>query len=376
MRILLIGEYSRFHNSLKEGLQELGHDVFIVSNSDFRKFPVDFSTDSKFCNTKFINIFRQSIFRLFSFDIATLEIGLRFYLLLNNFKNFDIVQLISENPIKTTKKIELFLLKKIFNKNSKIFLLSCGADFLNMKYDLEHKNKKSILWPFFKDPNLIKEYASYFDLLKENHKKIHEFVLTNCNGIIATDFDYTEATKNNPKYLGLIPYPINFNKINFEKLEIKDKIILFLGANKFNYHQKGIPYFEKALTIIKEKYNSKVELIIAENIPYNQYITLYDKAHILLDQVYAYDQGYNALEAMAKGKVVFTGAEQEFSDYYKLSERVCVNAKPDVDYLVNELSLLIENPDEIIAMGKRARAFIEKEHHYIKIAEKYLKVWH
>jgi hypothetical protein len=35
-----------------------------------------------------------------------------------------------------------------------------------------------------------------------------------------------------------------------------------------------------------------------------------------------------------------------------------------VDYLVNELSL-IQNPNEIIAI-KRARAFIEKEHDYVK----------
>jgi glycosyltransferase involved in cell wall biosynthesis len=48
---------------------------------------------------------------------------------------------------------------------------------------------------------------------------------------------------------------------------------------------------------------------------------------------------------------------------------------PDVDYLVNELSYLIENPDEIIAIGQRARAFIEREHDYIKIATKYLEIW-
>ena len=48
---------------------------------------------------------------------------------------------------------------------------------------------------------------------------------------------------------------------------------------------------------------------------------------------------------------------------------------PDVDSLVNELSFLIENPEEIIAIGKRARAFIEKEHNYVKIAERYLGVW-
>ena len=148
-----------------------------------------------------------------------------------------------------------------------------------------------------------------------------------------------------------------------------------MGINRGSYIKKGIPFFEKALTIIKEKYNSKVEIIVTENIPYNQYISLYNKAHILLDQVYAYDQGYNALEAMAKGKVVFTGAENEFTKHYNLTERVAINALPDVDFLVNELSFLIENPEELIAVGKRARAFIEKEHNYIKIAKKYLKVW-
>jgi glycosyltransferase involved in cell wall biosynthesis len=95
----------------------------------------------------------------------------------------------------------------------------------------------------------------------------------------------------------------------------------------------------------------------------------------LLDQVYAYDQGYNALEAMAKGKVVFTGAETEFMTHYDLTEKVAINAKPDVDYLVAQLSFLIENPDEITAIGKRARAFIEKEHDYVKVAQHYLKKW-
>jgi hypothetical protein len=64
-------------------------------------------------------------------------------------------------------------------------------------------------------------------------------------------------------------------------------------------------------------------------------------------------------EAMAKGKVSFTGAEQQFIDHYKLSAKVVINAIADVDYLVNELSLLIENPNEIIAIGK-ARAYRKK----------------
>ena len=127
--------------------------------------------------------------------------------------------------------------------------------------------------------------------------------------------------------------------------------------------------------IIKEKYADKVEIITIRSVPYSVYITSYDKAHIVLDQVYAIDQGYNALEAMAKGKVVFTGAEKPFESYYKLQEKVAINAQPDVAYLVDQLSLLIENPSEIIAIGTRARAFVEQEHDSIKVAQKYCDTW-
>lgn len=148
-----------------------------------------------------------------------------------------------------------------------------------------------------------------------------------------------------------------------------------MGINVGSSIKKGTVYFEEALKIISEKYPEKVEIIISKSIPYSEYINIYNKAHILMDQVFGFDQGYNALEAMAKGKLVFTGAETEFTEYYNLSERVAVNALPNVDYLVNELSFLIENPNEIIEISKRARAFIEKEHDYIKIAGEYLDCW-
>jgi len=172
-----------------------------------------------------------------------------------------------------------------------------------------------------------------------------------------------------------IPNPINTDEIEYKPLIIEDKIIIFLGINESSAVKKGSVFFEKALEIIKEKYSRQVETIVTRSIPYEQYIETYNKAHILLDQVYSYDQGYNALEAMAKGKVVFTGAENEFYKQYHLTEKVAINALPNVDSLVKELSFLIENPDELIAIGKRARGFIEKEHHYIKIAEKYLESW-
>lgn len=81
---------------------------------------------------------------------------------------------------------------------------------------------------------------------------------------------------------------------------------------------------------------------------------------IVLDQIYCFDQGYNALEAMAKGKAVFTGAESEFYDYYNLQEIVAINALPDINYIVEKLSYLIENPEEIKKLVKMQELLLKK----------------
>lgn len=376
MRILLIGEYSLLHNSLKKGLVELGHEVLLIGNRNgYRCYPVDYNHEPTFFKRKIFTIPRKIIYRLFKFDLASLESGIRFYLFLPKLKNYDIVQFVNESSIKTTRKIELYLIKKIIQNNKRSFLLSCGLDYMTLKFYIENKDYKSIYQPSLEKSKPSKEFNWFNEYLKKGHIKIHEYIMSTFDGLIATDFDYLDATKNYPIFSKFIPYPVDCTKLIFKDLIIQDKVIIFLGINKYSYHQKGIPYFEKALKIIKEKYNDKVEIIITNTVPYPIYINLYNKSHILLDQAFSQDQGYNALEAMAKGKVVFTGAEDDFVNYYKLKERVCINAIPDVDYLVNELSYLIENPNEIIAIGKRARAFVEKEHDYLKIAEEYLKSW-
>jgi glycosyltransferase involved in cell wall biosynthesis len=194
-------------------------------------------------------------------------------------------------------------------------------------------------------------------------------------GVIATDLDYHIPLQNHPKYLGLIPSPMNIDKFTINELEITDKIVIFHGINRESYFKKGNDFFEKALEIIKHKYGNKIEILTAENVAYEQYINLYDKANIVLDQLYGHDQGSNGLESMAKGKAIFTNASDVFEKQYNLVEKVAINGLPDVDYLVKELSFLIDNPNEIIALGKRARIFIEREHDYVTIASNYLALW-
>ncbi len=375
MRILLVGEYSRIHNSLKEGLIELGHEVTLIGDKDFKGYPVDISVYAKVLKENyFLNKIRQVIYRLFDLDIAQIENAVRFYFVRKKVINYDIVQLVNEYPIQSTLFFEKKIVNYIFKNNKNVFLSSCGDDFICVNYMLNGGFSYSVLTPCETNPKLGHcKFTLAF--AKKEFYELHKLVFENIKAVIPADMDYAIPLRNHPKALPLIPNPINLIKNKFSPLVIEDKIIIFHGINEVNYYKKGNGFFEKALEIISLKYRNKVEVITTRSIPYDTYIKLYDSCHILMDQVYGYDQGYNALEAMAKGKVVFTGAEKEFMEHYNLKERVCVNALPDVDSLVKELCYLIENPTELIAMGKRARAFIEKEHDYVAVAGKYLENW-
>ncbi|MCR4030492.1 MULTISPECIES: glycosyltransferase [Flavobacterium] len=375
MKVLLVGEYSHLHNSLKAGLQALGHEVFIIGRKDgFKNFPVDFPILKKW-DSGILKKLKIAVYKISGFDISSYFTYCQFLKFKKQCSGFDIVQLINENSFHCQPYFEKKIISSLLKNNQKLYLLSCGFDYLNVKFCFENPNFKSVI-PLYLDHKIDKKsFGNVLKFRKKAFYELHQFIYKNCRGIIASDLDYHLPLQGNPKYLGMIPNPINIDKLPFEPISILDKVIIFHGINNDNYLKKGNDYFEKALEKIETKYGSKVEIITVRSVPYSEYINLYNRSHILLDQIYGYDQGYNALESMAKGKVVFTNAQTEFTNYYNLSEKVCINAIPDVDYLVNELSFLIENPKEIRTIGNRARAFIEKEHHYVKIAKHYIQKW-
>lgn len=377
MKILLVGEYSRLHNSLKEGLLALGHEVTLVGTGDnFKDYAVDHSIKAHFLNRFWlIKKLKNFIYLFARADLEKIERAIRFYCLLPKLKGFDHVQFINSDALEINPKLALWLYKKLLKQNGTTSLLVCGDDTPVIEYYLNNKLKYSILTPYIENKSLKNKFQFSLKYLKKEYKKTFNWLYENASVIITSDLDYKIPMEKMGCQTTFIPNPVNTDKINFEPLNIENKIIIFLGINQLSYTRKGISFFEKALKIIKEKYKDKVEIIITENVPYATYINSYNKAHIILDQIYSYDQGYNALEAMAKGKVVFTGAEAEFITQFNLENRVAVNALPDVMLLVKELSFLIENPHEINEISKHARQFIEKEHHYINIAQKYLESW-
>lgn len=376
MKILLIGEYSRLHNSLKEGLVTLGHDVTLIADGDgFKNFPVDIKLNHKY-KKGFSRLIKRIVYKLFKIDLNSLSIQKQFETNKQHFVDYDIVQIINERVFNTITSVEKQLLEFIYKNNKNVFLLSCGCDFPSVKFASDKKFRYSILTPFFEHKVSRKDFHHVFMYIEASHVALHNFMYENIQGVISTDMDYHLPLKEHPKYLGLIPNPINVDAIKFIENPVNNKIIIFHGINTENYYKKGNDIFEQALKGIQEKYKTKVEVITTRDIPYKDYLNHYKKAHILLDMVYAYDQGYNALEAMASGKVVFTGAEKEWLDYYGLKKNtVAINAEPDAESITKQLEWLINNPEQIRVISKNARRFIEERHNYINIAQDYVDLW-
>ena len=376
MKILLLGEYSRLHNSLKKGLEYLGHEVTLVSTGDlFKKYPADISIRPRlFTHKAFPLLIRKIFLRLFKKDPALWEIAYKFKKALPLLKNYDVIQLINSHSIGVNPKTEIKLLKKLFSQNKLIFLMACGDDFPVVKHYLEGKERYHLLTPYLENNELYKATFT-MKYVSEPYKKLFQFVYHEVEAIIPSDIDYKLPWSGWEKVVELTPNPIlipdDYTPININNR----KVIIFLGINTLNYTKKGYKFFEEALSKLHKNYPKRVVVKTTTNLPFQEYVSLLNECDILLDNIYGYDQGYNALEAMARGKVVFTGAEKEFEEHYQLTKKVAINALPDVNNIYKELEFLILHPEKIIEIGNNARAFLEKEHNYIKVAKKYEKLY-
>ncbi len=376
MKILLLGEYNASHFNLKQALIALGHQVLLVGHGDgFKKRSADILFKQRF-QRGFWYYFRRVIHRLTKLDLNSISMSSQFKKHQSKFKDFDIVQLINERPFGCVPKTELELLAYIFKHNKKVFLLSNGTDYVSVKFAMDKKYRYGILTPYFEGKGSYKDFLPALIYLSPGHKILHDFVYDNIRGVCSSDLDYHLPLLGHPKHLGLMPHPIFLENLSFKRLDTSGKIVIFHGINSRNYFKKGNDIFEQALLKLKSTHADRILIKTVKDLPHQEYLEAYNDAHIVLDMVYAYDQGYNALESMAKGKVVFTGAEQEWLDYYQLKEdEVAINALPDPDQIYVKLCELIDNPSLIDKISRSARIFVEKTHDAHLIARRSLKIW-
>ena len=364
MKILLIGEYSNVHWTLAEGLRSLGHEVCVVSNGDFWK---NYKRDISLTRTTYSKA--EGIMFLLK-TLATLP----------KLRNYDVVQLINpmflELKAERIKPIYRFLKKH----NKKIFLCAFGMD----AYWVEAGTRKPHIFRYsdfnIGDKPIINDYTTEqaSDWTGTPKAELNRYIAHDCSGIIAGMYEYHRAyIDKHADKLTYIPFPIEADKHVAAQLYTNErKLRFFIGIQRTRSIYKGTDIMLRALEKIEKDFPNDCEILKAENVPFEEYSRMVNDCDVLLDQLYGYSPGMNALLAASKGKIVVGGAEEECYKILNEDElRPMINVIPDEDDVYNKLKWLIENKETVARLQQESVEFVDKHHSPRKVAKQYLDFW-
>lgn len=379
MKILLVGEYSGVHSELKSALIDMGHQVVLLSDGDSYK---NFQSDIEFKNPQVLKGKISIIINLFREFLGLTGL---FYFLKNwkrlkyDIKDFDIIQLINPVCLSGFGSIpNLIFLRFLSKQKSKIFLCALGDDYYWVKDCLKGENKFVALSSL-----TVKSFVKNSFSTKYTHgflfKTLNDYALKISKKVIPGLYDYKRVYEWSPKLTSLIPLPLSDKKIKSSiKLTKNSKIVIFHGWQRGKEKRKGNDIFDEVIKKLLKLYPDKIEYKVVQNLPYEEYITSFESAHIALDQCYSYDKGVNGLLYMAAGKVTFTGLEKlALNEYlhYNPNCQIGINATSNKELLLNDLIDLIDNPHRIEEISKNAIDFVIKNHESKSVADMYLKIW-
>lgn len=356
MKILLFGEYSGFFNCLKSGFQQLGHDVFLISDGNgYKDFPSDFRWDA---NTK-------TKLGKFKPLFGAANVWLHKDLL----RGYDIVLLVaptnfSANHIWLNKPIYEYIL----NNNKKVFLSGSGIS--------------AMLFDYWYDSNEKYHYymEGYFEETKhpvyyhnEKLRAWEDYLMNRITGYIPIWYEYAEPFRHYKSFTKTIRIPINIGQLQYKPNTLHNgKVVFYHGVNRMC---KGTRFIKPAFEKMQQKYGNLAEFICAERLPFNEYMNVVERTNVIVDDANSYSIAMNGLFSLLKGKIIMGGAEPVADAEYGYDYNPVFNICPDVDQICSVIDEIMARKDEIEQMGLKGRKFVEQYHDYKEIAQQYIEIF-
>lgn len=367
MRILIVGEYSGFAANLSSGFRKLGCEVLILGNLDGWK-KIDSGEGTILYPVKNVRIGNQILRRTWIFS------GLHSY-----FKNyrydikkfdsyFDIAIIVNYEFVRLNyeywyPKISYDDLRKVLKKKDEIYLIACGNDM-----------------PYLKNISRLR-YSPYVTVSKNRFFKprlmnIFNRTLQNIKGVIPVMYDYATAYRNIQKEYSIkvyptIPLPVNTDGFSFNN-EISNKIVIYHGKVR---EEKGGKFIIPALVKLQSLYPNRVEVVLHDKMPFQEYLAELPKANVVVDQCYGYSYGMNAIYAMAMGKIVLSGNESECELEFGRKVPI-INILPDSDDIFRKLENLINLPAAMLnKLSIDSYNFVSTFHSDVIVAKRYFDIF-
>lgn len=356
MKILLLGEYSNVHATLARGLRALGHEVVVASNGDYWKnYPRD------------IDLARREG------PLGGIELWLKIKSNMKRFRGYDIVQII--NPVFFELKAErLFSIFKFLTRNNKKVVMGAfGMD----HYWVKRSDEGIFRYGDFnigREPRACEEaMTARWEWVGTQKEELNKMCANACDHIITGLYEYDAVYRPLfPKKTTFIPYPISMEDSGISH-PATSQLKVFVGISRGRSAYKGTDIMLRAAQDVCKEYPQRMELVIAEGLPFKKYCEKMKTCDVILDQLYSYTPAMNALEAMNHGIIVVGGGEPENYEILDEAElRPIINVQPNYESVVEELTKLVQaDTKEIERLKKESIEYIKRHHEQLKVARQY-----
>ena len=363
MKILLFGDFSFVHLTLKKGLEEMGHEVLFVSDGEGRRNTprdIDVARDLKYGKLgglKVLWTLLRNARRLCGHDIA-------------------IVHCYQAVPLRAWLNA---ILLRLVKKHNSFMALGCYFDdpqVIGMQ--LKGIPPYSDMYWNGAPQNLEKHSVRLKQLIPECVSSWRKAVSI-ADIIIPCLYEYWAAYAVEPslrRKMRYIPLPM----VIPQNVEIKGrgtKINVLVGVQSKREYVKGARVIAKMVEEVDRRNPGRLDIRYVEDVPYAEYCKMLAGADVLVDQLYSFTPSMNSLAAMARGTVVIGGGEEEFYDFIGEKElRPIINVSPEKSFEDNvkaiESALIPEGSVEWLS--RQSIEFVRKYHDYRKVTAMYLDV--
>ena len=295
------------------------------------------------------------------------------YSLLPRWRGYDVVQLI--NPMFLELKAErIFPIYRYLRRHNHCIIM--GAFGMDWYWVYENTYRKPLRYSDFNigdtvrtNPSAIKEQSDWLSTAKE---RLNKLIALKSDGIVTGLYEYQVCYEPYfPEKTQFIPLPIKIptpTPITQHPSPIK----IFIGISKGRSEYKGTDIMLRAAKDVQAKYPDKMELVMAEGVPFAQYQHLMDGSDAILDQLYSYTPSMNPLLAMSKGIICIGGGEPEnYEIIHEEQLRPIINVQPNYESVCHELEQLVLHPERIPELKRQSIEYVRRHHDYLKVARQY-----
>lgn len=156
-------------------------------------------------------------------------------------------------------------------------------------------------------------------------------------------------------------------------------LTILIGLQPKRDFMKGAMKIATFVEEVARRHLGKVQIKYVEGVPYDEYMHLLAEADVLVDQLYSYTPSMNSLAAMARGTVVIGGGEEEYYEFIgEKTLRPIINVRPDVpdEENIAAIERALFTDDMLERMAQESIQFVHKYHDYRLVAKQYEQLYY